>query len=113
MDAAAALRSQRTRAGLTQSALAARAGTSQATVAAYETGAKQPSLATLSRLLGVLGARLAIEPRPGSVLEPSPAQLERAGRTLVEVLALADALPVRHERFRRFPRLSAAAGRPA
>ena len=41
--------------GLTQSALAALAGTSQPTIAAYETGTKRPSLRTLQRLASAAG----------------------------------------------------------
>ena len=105
------LRAARRRAGLTQDALAARAGTSQATVSAYESGAKQPSVATFARLLAAAGSRLAVEPAPEPVREPSPAQLARAGRTLVEVLGLAEALPSRHEPALRFPRLGEPAAR--
>ena len=41
--------------GLTQAALAALAGTSQPTIAAYETGTKRPSLRTLQRLASATG----------------------------------------------------------
>ena len=41
--------------GLTQAALAALAGTSQPTIAAYETGTKRPSLRTLQRLASAVG----------------------------------------------------------
>jgi transcriptional regulator with XRE-family HTH domain len=99
------LRDARRRAGLSQAALAARAGTSQATISAYESGRKTPSVATLSRLLQAMGSRLAVEREPHRSVEPSPAQLARAGRTLVEVIELAEALPTRHEATLRFPRL--------
>src|SRR5206468_5767875 len=55
MEAAPTLREARTAAGLSQAQLAERAGTSQATVSAYETGTKEPSVATFSRLLAVAG----------------------------------------------------------
>jgi transcriptional regulator with XRE-family HTH domain len=45
------IRTARHAAGITQVELAARAGTTQPAVAAYESGAKRPALATLSRLL--------------------------------------------------------------
>lgn len=45
-------------AGLSQRQLAARAGTSGATIAAYERGTKQPRLSTLRRLLAAAGGRL-------------------------------------------------------
>lgn len=40
----------RSQAGVTQQALAERGGTSQPTIASYESGAKSPTLATLQRL---------------------------------------------------------------
>jgi transcriptional regulator with XRE-family HTH domain len=45
------LRAARRAAGITQAELSRRAGTTQPAVASYESGAKKPSLATLSRLL--------------------------------------------------------------
>src|SRR2546423_6481106 len=101
------LQAARTRAGLTQTELAARTRTSQATISAYENGSKQPSVATFSRLLTATGTRLTVEPMAAPVVEPSQAELERAGETLAEVIALAEALPVDHEPILRFPRLAA------
>ena len=109
MDTAVTLRTARARAGLSQAELAARAGTSQATVSAYEHGHKRPSVETFARLLAVAGARLTVEEGPPARTEPSPAQLRRAGRILVDVLALAEALPSRPERELRYPRLDRAA----
>jgi transcriptional regulator with XRE-family HTH domain len=108
MDAAATLRRARLRAGLTQAELAARAGTSQATIAAYEGGAKQPTLATFSRLLSASGTQLKVDEARAPVREPSGAELARAARSLVQVLGLAEALPVRHDPRLRFPRLPSA-----
>ena len=105
MDASTILRSVRTRAGLTQSELSARAGTSQATLSAYEGGHKEPSVATLSRLLAAAGWRLAVERAARPVVQPSRDDLDRAGRTLMDVLELAEALPTHHDRELRFPRL--------
>jgi transcriptional regulator with XRE-family HTH domain len=105
VNAADVLRGARLRAGLTQHALAARAGTSQATISAYESGRKQPSLRTLERLLAATGARLAVVPDGVAPREPTPEQLARAGRALVDVLELAAALPVRHRPTLEFPRL--------
>jgi transcriptional regulator with XRE-family HTH domain len=51
MDAAVVIRAARRRAGLTQAQLAQRAATTQSAVAAYESGAKQPSMRTLNRLV--------------------------------------------------------------
>ena len=106
MDAAVALRDARVAAGLSQSELADRVGTSQATISAYENGTKQPSVATLSRLLAATGSRLTVTPAAHPVIEPSARQLKRAARTLADVLALAEALPVRHRAELRYPRLA-------
>jgi transcriptional regulator with XRE-family HTH domain len=63
-DAATLLREARSKAALTQADLARRAGTAQSAVAAYETGARRPSLATLERLLGVCDLDLDLVVRP-------------------------------------------------
>ncbi len=52
MGVATLIRDARQAAGITQVELAARAGTAQPAVAAYESGGKTPNLATLERLLG-------------------------------------------------------------
>jgi transcriptional regulator with XRE-family HTH domain len=57
-EAGLLLLAARVEAGLSQRELAARAGTSGATIAAYEGGAKQPRLSTLRRLLEAASARL-------------------------------------------------------
>ena len=105
MDCAAAINAARRRAGLTQVELAARAGTSQATLSDYETGRRAPSVGTLVRLLGAAGARLAVEPAERPVVHARPDRLARSGRHLAQVLELAEALPTRHEPDLRFPRL--------
>jgi transcriptional regulator with XRE-family HTH domain len=105
MEAGVALRDARIAAGLSQAALAERVGTSQATISAYENGTKQPSVATLSRLLAATGFRLAVARTTQPVLEPSAGQLKRTARTLADVLALAEALPVRHRPALTYPRL--------
>lgn len=51
----------RKRAGLTQTGLAQRAGTSQPTIAAYESGAKAPNLRTLARMAESAGLELVID----------------------------------------------------
>ncbi|HUW77920.1 MAG TPA: helix-turn-helix domain-containing protein [Candidatus Nanopelagicaceae bacterium] len=51
----------RQKAGLTQSQLASRAGTSQAAVARYEAGRVSPSFSTLKRLVRAAGADLVVE----------------------------------------------------
>lgn len=107
MDAASTLRDARRRAGLSQPQLAARAGTSQATVSAYENGRKQPSVETLARLLAAAGAQLTVEHGVPARARPSATDLRRTARTLADVLLLAEALPARHEPRLRYPRLPA------
>ena len=108
MDTGAALRNARQRSGMTQVDLARRVGTSQATLSAYENDRKQPSVETFARLLAATGARLTVDHGHEPVLRPSPAQDARTARTLADVIALAEALPTRHERELRYPRLRAA-----
>lgn len=102
MDIALELRRSRLRAGLSQRQLAILAGTSQATVSAYESGRKVPSLATSTRLLAATGARLRVDPLPG---RRSRAELVRVGDRLADVLALAEALPFRRPGPLRYPAL--------
>ncbi len=108
MDTGVVLREARERSGMTQVELARRVGTSQATLSAYENHRKQPSVETLARLLAATGARLTVDHGHEPVLRPSPAQDARTARTLADVIALAEALPTRHERELRYPRLRAA-----
>jgi transcriptional regulator with XRE-family HTH domain len=106
MEAGVALRDARRAAGLSQSELAERVHTSQATISAYENGVKQPSVATLSRLLAATGSRLTVTRAAQAVVEPSARELKRTARALSDVLALAEALPVQHEPELRYPRLA-------
>lgn len=106
MNIASVLRQQRESAGITQAALAARCGTSQATVCAYERGHKQPSVPTLERLLAACGARLAIERAPEPVVVPTIRQHDEVSRGLAEVLELAAALPTRHAPELGYPSLA-------
>ncbi len=105
MNSAATLRTARIHAGLTQAELADRAGTSQATLSQYENGRKQPSTATLERLLAAAGARLVVEYDRRPVTIPSRRELERLDRTFQDVLELAAALPTRHAPELTYPRL--------
>ena len=57
-EAAALVLAARLEAGLSQRALAERAGTSGATIAAYELGTKEPRLSTLRRILQAAGTEL-------------------------------------------------------
>jgi len=64
-----AVKQLRRAAGLTQRALAARAGTSQATIAAYEAGRKSPTLRTLNALAASAGLEIAIRVVPNMTRE--------------------------------------------
>src|SRR5665648_1035460 len=79
MDVATLIRTTREEAGLSQDALAARAGTSQPAVSRYESGASSPSVETLDRLLAVMGTRLELSaeasPRRLDVRTPRMAKL--------------------------------------
>jgi uncharacterized protein len=105
MDIPQTLREARRRAGLSQADLAARAGTSQATISAYESGRKEPSVSTLSRLLAATGSQLTVT--TGVAREPSRREQERSARILADVLSLAEALPSRRRGRLRYPRLAA------
>jgi transcriptional regulator with XRE-family HTH domain len=88
MDAARLIRSARHAAGLTLRELAAAAGTSHSTLAAYETGAKTPTVDTLDRIVAAAGFRIE------TVLVPAPDAFDHdaRGRELADLLELADAL---------------------
>lgn len=58
------IRNARRASDITQSELALRAGTTQPAVAAYESGARTPTLATLERLLGACDHELELAVRP-------------------------------------------------
>jgi predicted nucleotidyltransferase/DNA-binding XRE family transcriptional regulator len=64
-DSGSVLRAARKAAGLTQAELARRAGVTQSVISAYEAGRREPSVATLSRLVDAAGAtlRLHVEPQ--------------------------------------------------
>ncbi len=98
MDAGQILKEARRRAGLTQREVARRSATSHSAIAAYESGAKNPTVKTLDRLCRALGFEVTTR------LEPIPtADLSNRGEELAEVLALADAFPSRPSRTLRFP----------
>ena len=108
VNTATTLRRARSEARLSQTELAARIGTSQATISAYECGRKIPSVETLSRLLAATGHTLAVEPAPRTAGEPSRRRHLRNARALLDVIALAEALPSRHDPRLRYPRLPVA-----
>lgn len=91
---ASILRQARIDANLSQVDLSARAGTSQPTLARYETGAALPTLPTLERLLAACGRRLEIQTPPArsstpttsvrSQLGPQATRLRRRRRQLLD-----------------------------
>jgi len=108
MDVADTIRAARLDAGLTQTQLAERCGTSQATLSAYEHGRKTPSAETLSRILAAVGVRLATEPASRPVLTPGAGRLAQLAETFGQVIELAAELPTRHSPTLAYPRLPAA-----
>jgi transcriptional regulator with XRE-family HTH domain len=106
MEPATIIRAVRRRQGLTQAELARRAGTSQPVVSAYEHGGRDPSYSTLRRLVEAGGEQLVLSAeRPPSDLTP-PADDQEHARRLLDVLSLADAIPVRpRSRVLEAPRL--------
>lgn len=104
MDASTLLLRARTRAGLSLRQLARRAGTSHATLSAYEHGRKVPTVETLDRILRAAGFVAGVD------LEPDVGGPDRAarGRELVEVLELAAMFPARHTRTLELPRFGPA-----
>ena len=105
MNAGATLRDARHRAGLSQAELAKRAGTSQATISAYESGAKEPGISTLERLLAATGHRLEVQ-ESAATTQPPRREIDRRGRVLAQVLTLAEALPAKRRAELRYPNLS-------
>lgn len=101
MDAATTLRLARRRAGLTLRALADAAGTSHATLAAYEAGRTVPNVDTLDRILRAAGFASAIAREPRADRTPD----ERAAKAaeLLEVLELAAMFPAEHAAVLRAP----------
>ena len=109
MDVSLTLRRARAKAGLSLRGLAERAGTSHATLAAYEAGRVVPRVDTLDRILRAAGFATDIDLvwRPDS----SDAEREAKGEELRQALELAAMFPARHSRrllFPPFPRQPAA-----
>lgn len=66
MEAGTLVRNSRTAAGLTQTELARRAGTTQAAVARLESGRVNPKVGTLRKLLAAAGCRLELNASPAA-----------------------------------------------
>jgi transcriptional regulator with XRE-family HTH domain len=91
LDSAAAISQARRLAGLSKRELARRARTSPAALVTYESGAREPGLPTLQRIVAAAGFMATVVlTRVRPVLDPHV-----NGARLVEVLDLADRLPKR------------------
>ena len=90
-------------AGLSLRALAERAGTSHATLAAYEAGRAVPRVDTLDRILRAAGYVTGIDMT--RVPDGTDAERQAKGDELRQALELAAMFPARHGRRLRFPRL--------
>lgn len=95
MSAATVIRNVRRRQGLSQAQLARRAGTSQPVISAYEHGRRDPGYETLRKLVEAAGERLRVDAVPTANDLLPPADVEEHARRLLDVLSLADAIPVR------------------
>lgn len=99
MNAATTIRAARARSRLTLRALAQAAGTSHATLSAYEQGRTVPSVATLDRIVRAAGFALETTlARRVDPAEPMP-----RGEELAAVLDLAEAFPARHATALTYP----------
>jgi transcriptional regulator with XRE-family HTH domain len=90
----------RMQSGLSQAELARRAGLPRSVVNAYVKGTREPGVETLSRLAAAGGLELKLDRRK------PPVDADRAGRLLVQVLELAEALPFRPRPDLDYPHLS-------
>jgi transcriptional regulator with XRE-family HTH domain len=84
MEVATLIKDSRRAAGMTQLQLANRAGTTQPAVAAYESGARTPTLATLERLLDACEHDLELLARPR--VRRGAASLAQLAQTMAEDL---------------------------
>src|SRR4051812_7365508 len=82
MNVPGLIRDARRRAALTQTELAERSGTSQATISAYEHGAKTPTPATLARVLAAAGMPAS---EPASPLAALPDAIARDETTAAAI----------------------------
>jgi transcriptional regulator with XRE-family HTH domain len=104
VDAATLLRRARLAAGLTLRELGRRAGTSHATLAAYEAGRVSPGVGTLDRILRSAGFALQVELKP----DAAGADARDRGQELADVLELAAQFPARLSPTLQYPRFGTA-----
>jgi transcriptional regulator with XRE-family HTH domain len=114
--AARLLATAQQRSGLTPSEWSAKAGMSRALLHNYLRGRHQPSLPQLDRLLRAAGQQMHVEVRP-TVSWQDPGETaklrrgregrrrsrEEQGQALLDVLSVADAIPVRRRSALRYP----------
>jgi len=93
--------------GLSQASLARRAGLPRSVLNAYLRGGREPGGDTVARVAAAGGFELALAPRL------PPVDPERAGRILVQVLELAEALPFRSQPELDYPNLKERVGQKA
>jgi uncharacterized protein len=86
-SAGSLLRDTRRRAGLSQVELAQRAGVTQSVVSAYESGARQPSLPMLGRLVAATGFDLDLRVRRVFPRGPLGERLERDRQQVRKIVA--------------------------
>lgn len=99
MNAGTLIRDARHRSALSLRDLGRAAGTSHSAIAAYESGRKEPSFETLTRILRAAGYEMHADVRPAM----GGADAAARGRELVEVLELAALFPARHDRYLQAP----------
>jgi len=99
MDAGLMIRTARRQSRLSLRALAARAGTSHATLSAYENGRVDPTTTVFSRIIEATGYSLE------ATLLGVPSDVEGMSRVdeLIAVLELAEEFPARHASELKFP----------
>ena len=100
------IRDARIDAGLSQAELAARSGTSQEALSAYERGRKDPSASTATRILAAAGWTVVRAPAR-EVWTAGAAELERRARILAQVVDLAERLPAKRRGHLAYPPLHA------
>lgn len=95
------LRAARLRSNLSQAELARRAGVAQSVISAYESGRREPSVATLARLVEATGHELVVEAVPsdqgarGLPDTPLGRRLRRRRKAIIEIAARRRASNVR------------------
>jgi transcriptional regulator with XRE-family HTH domain len=86
--------------GLSQAELARRAGIPRSVLNVYLSGHREPGTDALLRIASAAGVSVGLSERR------APVDPERAGRILVQVLELAEALPFRPRAEMQYPKLA-------